>query len=100
MKNHNLSITDELKETDKKIASLIDKRSRLLSRISQTRQQKNTSLTDAQLEKELWKVWKEEMKKSNQSIVLLSVSATHSQPESSCSWICCPVPFCSISIHV
>ncbi|MFN2341955.1 MAG: hypothetical protein ABR542_01225 [Desulfonatronovibrio sp.] len=69
MKNHNLSITDELKETDKKIASLIDKRSRLLSRISQTRQQKNTSLTDAQLEKELWKVWKEEMKKSNQSIV-------------------------------
>lgn len=69
MKNHNLSITDELKETDKKIASLIDKRSRLLSRISQLRQQKNTSLTDAQLEKDLWKVWKEEMKKSNQSIV-------------------------------
>ncbi len=69
MKNHNISITDELKETDKKIASLIDKRSRLLSRISQIRQQKKTSLTDASLEKELWKVWKEEMKKSNQSIV-------------------------------
>jgi 3-phosphoshikimate 1-carboxyvinyltransferase len=69
MKKHNLSLTDEIKGIDKKIASLINQRSRLISRISQMRQHRSESLADVGLEKELWVVWKEELKKSNQSLV-------------------------------
>ncbi len=69
MKKFNLSLTDELKGIDKKIASLINQRSRLLCKVSLIRQNKSESLADVALEKELWVVWKEELKKSNQSLV-------------------------------
>lgn len=69
MKRNSISISDELKETDKRIAQLIDKRSRLLSRISLIRTQNNKSFTDPVLEKDLWKIWKDELKKSNQSVL-------------------------------
>ncbi len=69
MKKYKPSLTDELKGIDKKIATLINQRSRLMSRVSQIRQHKSESLADVGLEKELWVVWKEELKKSNQGLV-------------------------------
>lgn len=69
MKKYNLSLTEELKGIDKKIAALINQRSRLIFKISQMRQHRSESLADVGLEKELWVVWKEELKKSNQSLV-------------------------------
>ncbi|MFP4325272.1 MAG: hypothetical protein ACLFP9_04575 [Desulfonatronovibrio sp.] len=69
MKRFNQSLTDELKGIDKKIASLINQRSRVMCKVSQIRQHKSESLADVKLEKELWLVWKEELKKSNQSLV-------------------------------
>lgn len=64
-----MSLTDELKGIDKRIASLINQRSRVMCKVSQIRQHKSESLADVKLEKELWLVWKEELKKSNQSLV-------------------------------
>ncbi len=69
MKKNNPSLTEELKGIDKKIASLINQRSRLMCKVSQIRQNKSESLADVGLEKELWVVWKEELKKSNQGLV-------------------------------
>ncbi len=69
MKKFKLSLTDEIKGIDKKIASLINQRSRLMCKVSQVRQSKSESLADVGLEKELWIVWKEELKKSNQGLV-------------------------------
>ena len=69
MKKFKPSLTDELKGIDKKIATLVNQRSRLMCKVSQIRQYKSESLADVGLEKELWTVWKEELKKSNQGLV-------------------------------
>ncbi len=69
MKKNNLSLSQEIKIIDKKIATMINQRSRLLSKFSQIRRNRSESFADAALEKDLWSVWKEELKKSNQSLV-------------------------------
>lgn len=94
MKKNNPSLTEELKGIDKKIAALVNQRSRLMCRVSRIRQNKSESLADVALEKELWVVWKEELKKSNQGLVrqlyTLLNSLGYSQAEKSSS----DKPFC------
>ncbi|MFW5730314.1 MAG: chorismate mutase [Desulfonatronovibrionaceae bacterium] len=67
MNRQKQDISDELKDIDRKLAGLIEKRARLLSRVSRVRQEKNKSFTDPDLEKQLWMVWKNQLKSTNQS---------------------------------
>ncbi|WP_045217032.1 hypothetical protein [Desulfonatronovibrio magnus] len=69
MKKHNMNINDELKDIDRKLASLIAKRSGIIGRLTRIRQQNHKSFSDPELEKELWGIWKDSLKRSNQSIL-------------------------------
>ncbi|WP_028575686.1 chorismate mutase [Desulfonatronovibrio hydrogenovorans] len=94
MKKYDLSLTDELKSIDRKIASLISKRSRLMGRVAKLRQQNSKSLADAALEKELWILWKEELKKSNQSLVRQLYTLVNSLGYSMAEKASSDKPFC------
>ncbi|EFI33253.1 EPSP synthase (3-phosphoshikimate 1-carboxyvinyltransferase) [Desulfonatronospira thiodismutans ASO3-1] len=69
MKQRPMETIQELQALDKKLASLIARRSRLLGDLSRNRQDKNKSLADPELEKRLWQVWKKELQPSNPSLV-------------------------------
>lgn len=69
MPKQNPGTNQELLDIEKKIASLVARRSTLLSKISQQRQDKNKSFADPDLEKKLWQAWKKEFSSSNPSLM-------------------------------
>ena len=69
MKQRPLETIQELQALDKKLASLIARRSKLLGDLSRNRQDKNKSLADPDLEKKLWHIWKKELQPNNPSLV-------------------------------
>ena len=69
MKQRPMETIQELQALDKKLASLIARRSKLIGALSRNRQDKNKSLADPELEKKLWQVWKKELQPNNPSLV-------------------------------
>ena len=69
MRKQEPGINQELQNLDKKLASLIYKRSRMLGRLSRSRQTADKSLIDPELEKRLWRNWKKELQGYNPSLV-------------------------------
>lgn len=69
MKQSPMVNIQELQALDKKLASLIARRSKLIGAFSQNRQAKNKSLADPELEKRLWQIWKKELQPNNPSLV-------------------------------
>jgi 3-phosphoshikimate 1-carboxyvinyltransferase len=60
---HGMSLSEEIKLLDKKIASLITHRTRLLAKSARSRKNKKVALADARQEQMLWQTWKEEMQR-------------------------------------
>ncbi|WP_291320607.1 chorismate mutase [Desulfonatronospira sp.] len=69
MKQRPMETIQELKTLDRKLASLIARRSKLVGDLSRSRQDRNKSLADPELEKQLWQIWKKELQPSNPSLV-------------------------------
>ncbi len=69
MRKQEPGINQELQNLDKKLASLIYRRSRMMGRISRSRQSADKSLIDPELEKRLWRTWKKELQGYNPSLV-------------------------------
>lgn len=60
------SLNEELFQTEKKLLHLIQKRTRLLSKIARNRFEQEKSPVDTFLEKKLWALWKSTLKGENQ----------------------------------
>jgi len=65
-KGQKLSLNEELRQVEKKLLSLIQKRTRLLAKIASNRMEQNKSPVDTQLEKNLWNLWKAHLQGENQ----------------------------------
>ena len=60
---HGMSLSEELNSLDKRIASLISQRTRLLAKSARSRKTRKVALADARQEQMLWQTWKEEMQR-------------------------------------
>ncbi len=58
-----MSLSEEINALDKKIASLITHRTRLLAKSARSRKTRKAALADARQEQTLWQIWKEEMQR-------------------------------------
>jgi len=65
-KGQKTSLNEELRQVEKKLLSLIQKRIRLLAKIAHNRMEQNKSPVDTHLEKTLWNLWKTHLQGENQ----------------------------------
>ncbi|MDK2922225.1 MAG: hypothetical protein PWR24_1782 [Desulfonauticus sp.] len=65
-KKYSLSLNEELYQTEKNLLKLIQKRTRLLSKIAKNRFEQGKSPVDTLVEKKLWDIWKSSLQGENQ----------------------------------
>ncbi|SDN66861.1 3-phosphoshikimate 1-carboxyvinyltransferase [Desulfonauticus submarinus] len=65
-KNSSPNLNEELKQVEKRLLQLIQKRTKLLSKIARHRMEQNKSPIDTYLEKTLWNIWKKHLQGENQ----------------------------------